>query len=37
MKLVPHFSEFFYDHVHPNALGFCMYAKALIGELEKEI
>lgn len=37
MRLVPHFNEFFSDHVHPNALGFCMYANALIGELEKEI
>lgn len=37
MKLVAHFKEFFFDHVHPNALGFCMYAKALSVEIEKEI
>ncbi len=34
-KIVPHFGKFYADHVHPNDLGFCMYAKALQEHIEK--
>lgn len=33
--IVPHFNEFYADNVHPNDLGFCMYAKGLIRHIEK--
>ncbi|MBQ9692883.1 MAG: SGNH/GDSL hydrolase family protein [Clostridia bacterium] len=36
MKLVPHITEFFKDaHLHPNDLGFGLYAENLIKELNK--
>lgn len=33
LKLVPHLDEFYADPVHPNALGFSVYAENLIKEL----
>ncbi len=35
-SLVPHFREFYADEVHPNDLGFLMYAKGLTAALKKE-
>lgn len=36
-NIVPHFESFFADCLHPNDLGFCMYAKALIAQIEKNV
>lgn len=36
-ELVPHDKRFFADHVHPNDLGFCMYARSLIAEIEEKL
>lgn len=32
---VPHFQNFYYDHVHPNELGYSYYANALEKDLKK--
>lgn len=32
---VPHSSDFYFDELHPNALGFCLYANKLIDFLTK--
>ena len=36
-SIVPHLDNFYADDLHPNDLGFCMYAKALIAEIEKKV
>ncbi len=36
-KLLPHSKDFIHDHVHPNNLGFAVYAERLAAELEKII
>lgn len=34
--LVPHSEDFYFDEVHPNSLGFCLYANGLIDFLNKK-
>ena len=32
---VPHFQNFYFDHVHPNELGYAYYANTLENDLIK--
>ncbi|MEE3497299.1 MAG: SGNH/GDSL hydrolase family protein, partial [Butyrivibrio sp.] len=35
MKLVPHFSEYFLDNLHPNCLGCEIYGRNLVDEIKR--